>query len=230
MKLVIITQRDPLFIDTFLKNIDYLAFDNAIIFDVPNFGSGKFRGLIKFIGLFGWKKTFLTTIKALFSKEKSINGLEIKTVEFDEALVQIKSMEWSEQDILLSVSAPKKIDPEILKLFKLKLNFHCGKLPEYAGMMPMFWQIFDGKKHFTITMHKMSADIDEGDILYEENFPFGGDLYEDMVRGKYLSAKIFNKFIHGNLPLKTQKGKPALTLRKYPDKTAIAKVKAMLID
>lgn len=229
MNLIIITQRDPVFIDSFLKSIEYSVFDDVVIYDVPNFGKGKVTAFRRYLALFGVRPTIRTVWGVLFGKKdlNLKNGL-IKKLSFTETLHDIKQLSIQSSDILLSVSAPKRIPESILALFGAKLNFHCGKLPEYAGMMPMFWQRYDNRQTFTVTLHEMSESIDEGDILYEKTVEFGEDLLNDMIKSKVLSAKIFNDFIAGKVDVCRRPGVSVLRLRSFPKPNEIAEFKGRL--
>ncbi|WBX86004.1 polysaccharide deacetylase family protein [Sphingosinicella microcystinivorans] len=74
-------------------------------------------------------------------------------------------------DLGLSLAAP------ILKpgLFDVPvqgtLNIHKGKLPDYRGMPPAFWEIWNGAGEVGITVHKVEAGLDTGPVLIEESIP-----------------------------------------------------------
>ena len=225
MDLIIITQRDPIFIDAFLKEINYQVFRKVVIYDVPNFGSGKLSALKRFWRLFGFSETILAGFKTLTSRWTIPPNVVIIKRGFNGVLNEICSNDWSTNDILLSVSAPKKIDVQSLSKFTTKINFHSGKLPTYAGMMPMFWQMFSGEKSFTITMHEISEEIDQGDILFEASYPLIGTLFNNMILSKQSSANIFNRFVSGDLKVNRKKGAKVTHLRSYPDDCSIRQLR-----
>lgn len=45
------------------------------------------------------------------------------------------------------------------------LNVHHGILPRYAGSHTTFWRLVEGHRTVGITIHKVSAKVDSGDIL-----------------------------------------------------------------
>lgn len=51
------------------------------------------------------------------------------------------------------------------------INLHCGKVPEYRGSPPVFWELYDGIDSVGITIHQVTAGLDEGPVLSEEAFP-----------------------------------------------------------
>jgi len=48
------------------------------------------------------------------------------------------------------------------------LNLHCGQLPEYRGRAPISRTIMDGRDSLYMTLHKIDAGVDSGDILLEK--------------------------------------------------------------
>lgn len=50
------------------------------------------------------------------------------------------------------------------------INLHGGKLPKYRGSSPMNWALINNEKQFTITIIKVDAGVDTGDILAEKTF------------------------------------------------------------
>ena len=52
-------------------------------------------------------------------------------------------------------------------------NFHGGKLPEYRGPFPLFWQIKQGVDELTLTLHKMNEFYDAGSIFQETRLKIG---------------------------------------------------------
>ncbi len=45
------------------------------------------------------------------------------------------------------------------------LNLHKGKVPEYRGMPPGFWELFEGAESAGITVHFVDDGLDTGDIV-----------------------------------------------------------------
>jgi methionyl-tRNA formyltransferase len=55
-------------------------------------------------------------------------------------------------------------------LKKRIFNIHPGKLPEYRGANPIFWQLKNGTDKISLTLHLLSNGFDEGPILWEKEF------------------------------------------------------------
>lgn len=51
------------------------------------------------------------------------------------------------------------------------INLHCGRLPEYRGAPPAFWELMNGELEVGVTVHRVSAALDAGDILAESSCP-----------------------------------------------------------
>ena len=45
------------------------------------------------------------------------------------------------------------------------INLHKGKVPEYRGMPPGFWELYDGMSSAGVTVHFVDEGLDTGDIV-----------------------------------------------------------------
>ncbi len=53
---------------------------------------------------------------------------------------------------------------------KVTLNMHTGLSPHYRGDSTLFWPIYyDDPEHLGVTVHKLAASVDGGDIIYTGN-------------------------------------------------------------
>ncbi|MFM2311134.1 MAG: hypothetical protein RLZZ04_410 [Cyanobacteriota bacterium] len=68
-------------------------------------------------------------------------------------------------DYLFSIVNPTILEPEILNLADLAINYHDALLPAYAGLNATSWAIINGEKYHGITWHKINQGIDTGKIL-----------------------------------------------------------------
>ncbi|AZO53877.1 MULTISPECIES: formyltransferase family protein [unclassified Mesorhizobium] len=76
-------------------------------------------------------------------------------------------------DVLICYAFPTLIPQQLLGLFpKGGLNFHPALLPNYRGPHPLHRLAADGQHavHGGVTLHKMSANFDDGDILGQVPF------------------------------------------------------------
>jgi methionyl-tRNA formyltransferase len=71
-------------------------------------------------------------------------------------------------DIIVSVACPYILKERILGLPPLGcVNIHHAPLPRYKGMLPTFWQMYNGERNVGVTVHYMDAKIDEGRALLQ---------------------------------------------------------------
>lgn len=81
----------------------------------------------------------------------------------------VQSVRQNKIDVLVSVAAPQIIKTPLIEApRKLCINIHNGTLPMYRGMLPNFWQMYDGLASVGTTVHKINAGIDDGPILAQD--------------------------------------------------------------
>jgi methionyl-tRNA formyltransferase len=87
-------------------------------------------------------------------------------------------------DLLVSVAASQIFKADLLAVPRLQaINIHTGRLPKYRGMMPVFWQMYDGEPDIGITLHTMTPEIDLGEILLSRSVPVrSGASLDEMIR------------------------------------------------
>lgn len=74
--------------------------------------------------------------------------------------------------LLLSIINPWILPDEVLRKENiLGLNCHQALLPEHRGRNAECWSIFEGDKKTGITWHKMTNEIDGGEILLQKEIP-----------------------------------------------------------
>lgn len=49
-------------------------------------------------------------------------------------------------------------------------NLHTGPLPRYAGKNALNWAIYRDEREYGVTVHRMTATLDGGDIAYQQRF------------------------------------------------------------
>jgi methionyl-tRNA formyltransferase len=79
-------------------------------------------------------------------------------------------------DLLLAVRFPRIIPAAALAVPRVgAFNLHTGPLPEYAGRNVVSHAIANGETEHAVTLHRMTADIDAGDVVLERRFAIGTD-------------------------------------------------------
>jgi methionyl-tRNA formyltransferase len=147
----------------------------------------------------------LSNDNARFDASKSVIALARKK---DVAILEDLNDLPEDIDILYSVQYHRILKAHHISKAKLALNLHMAPLPEYRGSNQFSLALLEEKEMFGVTIHKMDAKIDHGDILFEKRFPIPSlcwieDLYHlsntaaltlfrdtlsDIVNGNYTST------------------------------------------
>ncbi len=87
-------------------------------------------------------------------------------------------------DLLVSIACPYILKEKLLKLPPLGcINMHHAPLPRYKGMMPTFWQMYHGEQAVGVTIHYMAVRVDEGAALLQEQMPIQpGESLDHLIR------------------------------------------------
>lgn len=106
-------------------------------------------------------------------------------------------------DIVVSCQYPHLI-PESLIKSHVCVNIHYGKLPEYAGCNPIFWQLLY-EYRAGVTLHYVDKTFDSGDIISISEILCGkltaDECYEALAqRGLDMFAKVYAKILDGTAP------------------------------
>lgn len=72
-------------------------------------------------------------------------------------------------DLFIVIAYGRILTPEILSIPRLfGLNVHASLLPQYRGAAPINWAMINGEEKTGVTIMKMSAQLDAGDILLQQ--------------------------------------------------------------
>ncbi len=86
-----------------------------------------------------------------------------------DVLAQLKSYD---ADVFVVVAYGKFLPEEVLGLPKyFCVNVHPSLLPKYRGAAPINWAVISGDTETGVTLIKMNASMDGGDILLQETHP-----------------------------------------------------------
>lgn len=78
----------------------------------------------------------------------------------------------AQPDVILSSNWQTWVSPDVCALAKHGgLNIHDAPLPRYGGFGPINWAIVNGETATAVTIHKMDAQFDTGDILIQYPVP-----------------------------------------------------------
>jgi len=197
MKLVVVTQHDPVYIRTFFRHFlpevqrcDWIRLEKILINRTFRAESKwalfrriyplyRCRGSAILAANYAAQKLWTALPDAVKGRRllyledaARVYGIPVETEDDVNGERFLRYLREVAPDVVLSVSAAQIFKKDLLSIPKYGcINIHCGKLPEYRGMLPSFWQLHNGEKTTTITVHRMGEKLDEGDILLEETLP-----------------------------------------------------------
>lgn len=81
----------------------------------------------------------------------------------------VAEIESYHPDIILVSCYASLIPQELLSIAKIgAFNLHPSLLPKFRGPAPLFWQFREGIDDFGVTLHRMSAEFDTGNIVSQK--------------------------------------------------------------
>lgn len=82
----------------------------------------------------------------------------------------ISQMKFLRPDFIVVAAYGKILGPELLEMPKYGcFNIHASLLPKYRGAAPIHRAIMDGERETGVTIMKMDAALDTGDIVMQES-------------------------------------------------------------
>jgi folate-dependent phosphoribosylglycinamide formyltransferase PurN len=84
----------------------------------------------------------------------------------------------TEYKIVYIITSKFILDKETLK-GKNCYNLHCGLLPSYRGLLPIFWAFMEGQK-MGITLHKIDHEIDKGKVIANRCYKLNKSYYKTL--------------------------------------------------
>ena len=103
------------------------------------------------------------------------HGVPCRVVPQVNAPAYVERLRALDLDLLVSVAESQIFKAPLLSVARLDaINVHTGPLPQYRGMMPVFWQLRDGRPSIGITIHTMTPRIDLGEIVLSRSVPVNG--------------------------------------------------------
>jgi len=93
-------------------------------------------------------------------------------------------LKLSDVDFIISVLHPRILQKEILDKARIAaVNLHQAPLPEYKGCNSGSHAIMNGDTYFGATLHVMTEDVDDGEIIERRTFAI-----DDKITAKELYA------------------------------------------
>lgn len=104
--------------------------------------------------------------------------LDLETLELDDpnAPEAVQALRDRAADLFVLGGYGLILRPRVLAIPKvMTVNLHAGKLPQYRGSSPMNWALINGDPSFTLSIIRVDAGVDSGDVLAERTFPISTD-------------------------------------------------------
>lgn len=220
LKIAVITQSD---IYSIPQNVfalcDSKYIDVKCIIQIDSKGSLSNKKFF-FLSGFGFFQCFLLFLKGLrkriiilfekisfynFNKCSSLFSIS-KYFNCDYKLVNgihnrqfISTLKEYDLDLIVSFSAPIVFKPIILDIpRKGCINLHCSLLPNYAGLFPSFWTLFEGSNDFGVSVHFMDNQIDNGDVIAQKKiFPqYNASIFDIILETKRVGGQLVLKVVN----------------------------------
>jgi methionyl-tRNA formyltransferase len=94
---------------------------------------------------------------------------KLKDPAWPDFFARMKSLQ---PDLLIVNSYAMLLPPELLKVASAGgVNVHWSPLPRYRGCHPIQWAIIHGESEGGVTLHRLSPNFDEGEILSQSRMP-----------------------------------------------------------
>jgi methionyl-tRNA formyltransferase len=103
-------------------------------------------------------------------------GVPVFEAEDINSVQTVRSLQALHPDVLvLAGYGPILRGPVIDIASRGCVNLHGGRLPQYRGSSPLNWALINGETEFAISIIRVDAGIDSGDVLLDRTFPIGPD-------------------------------------------------------
>ena len=218
LKVVVFTQEDRFFIPTnILKASKVCNIVEVVDNQSKNSFDNRLSDLLKWFGFFqcaimgvrtilricagvvdrltGFHAYNGTTSVKHVAKRIGAEFKEVKNINDPQYVQHIKDLA---PDLIISYSAPQVVHPELLAIPRYGvINVHGALLPNYRGLLPSFWYLYNGEKIGGATVHMMSADIDDGAIVEQESVDISDckTMVQLMKKTKHLGGELMVRAI-----------------------------------
>jgi methionyl-tRNA formyltransferase len=131
-----------------------------------------------------------------WAKERDVAHVQSGRVE---GIPGVKEEGWY-VDLAVSVTYDKIIRQWFIDKCGKILNIHNSPLPRYRGVNPINWALKNGESQHGVTIHEITAGIDDGPIVSQVTFPVNPvvdeviDVYE---RSLHFGWKLFKETMPG---------------------------------
>ncbi len=184
LRVLLVTENDPLYVRQFFDvffaelprdRVDLVGVTVSRAFHEPLAKTARrvhrFYGTVDFLRLLPRYILAKLTGQSIgrLAERRGFPLLPAVSVNSQEYIDRVKALR---PEMIVSVAAPEIFKSPLLQVASIGcLNIHSGKIPEYRGMMPTFWQMLEGKPFVTVTVHEMVPKLDAGGVVDTFEFP-----------------------------------------------------------
>lgn len=181
------------------------------------FGFARLAGRILLSHLLGWIPLGRGA-KRYFSLPQLCRayGIEYGAISNPNAEEFVAGVVKRQCDLIVSIACPYILKRQLLSTPRLGcINIHHAPLPQYKGMMPTFWQLFQGERSVGLTVHYMSEKLDDGHALLQEHLPVEeNESLDHLIRrskrhAAHCLAKVLQQIGTNSVSLRPLKHKPS---------------------
>lgn len=244
LRVLVITEDDPLYVVRFFEvffselprdQVELVGVTISKAFHEPITKTARrihrFYGTVDFLRLlprYLGAKFFGASIGKLAARH-GFALIPAGSVNSEEYLARVRALA---PDVIVSVAAPEIFRKPLLSIPRFGcINIHSGRLPKYRGMMPTFWQLKNGERNVTVTIHEMVEKLDAGDIVDTLEFPLleRDSLHRVITGTKREGARLMIKVlrsIEGAPPRTTPLDMSEASYFKFPQPADVAAFRA----
>lgn len=148
------------------------------------------------------------------ASEKSVPVFQPEKINSPEGVAMLRSVQ---PDMLVVAAYGQILSREVLSTpTQGAINVHGSLLPKYRGAAPVVWAILNGETETGVTIIRMSAGLDAGDMLAKATIPIGdetaGELEAKLAPlGAKLALETIQRMKAG--PIVGEKQDPALVTK-----------------
>ncbi|UXI03216.1 methionyl-tRNA formyltransferase [Photobacterium sp. TY1-4] len=133
----------------------------------------------------------------LMQLTQALNQLEITVLKYsaDNVAPFIAALDASSARYGIVYLFRHKISTALINYFHQDIyNIHPSDLPQYKGPMPLYWQVRDGISCTQLTVHRVTPEIDSGEIGAQLEMPIHP--FETLVCVYQKSAQLIPQLLH----------------------------------
>ena len=200
MKIVLITQNEPLFIkDSIKRLINKMPVEGKIVSCVLTkaspFGTKesflmKAYKTYKIFGLYFFTRYAIIYMFNLINIKNSLKSFlqknKIDIIELKEDINSKNTLELInsyQPDLLISIAGNQIFKKDLIDIpSKGCLNLHTALLPKYRGLMPTFWVLKNNEVYTGVSVFFVDEGIDSGPILVQKKIKIDNMSQNELIK------------------------------------------------